>query len=86
MTNQEKATILPTNLRPAQAAKYLGISISKLAKLRMVRHRHLGPRFVKVAGCVVYRREDLDSWLQANIVDPLSDKCPASQTDHENDH
>lgn len=55
--------------RPPMAAEYTAISESKLAKLRMASNRHLGPRFAKVAGCVLYRRDDLDMWLAAHLVD-----------------
>ncbi|HBZ45319.1 MAG TPA: DNA-binding protein [Maritimibacter sp.] len=56
----------PANMRPARAAQYTGVSKSHLAKLRM---RGEGPTYAKVAGCVVYRRADLDAWLQDNLVD-----------------
>ena len=56
-----------SNLRAPQAAKYLGISKSKLAKLRMATNRAEGPRFSKIAGCVIYRRADLDAWIEANL-------------------
>lgn len=59
---------LPDNMRPIVAAMYTGVSISTLAKLRMVRNRHLGPKFAKMNGCVIYRRIDLDAWLEANLV------------------
>lgn len=55
-------------LRPKEAAKYLRLSESKLAKLRMAENRAKGPRFVKLAGCVVYRLEDLDQWVNAHVV------------------
>ncbi|MFD0980430.1 helix-turn-helix domain-containing protein [Tropicimonas aquimaris] len=58
----------PQNMRPSAAADYLGVSQSHLAKLRMEQNRHKGPAFSKVAGCVVYRRADLDAWLEANVV------------------
>jgi predicted DNA-binding transcriptional regulator AlpA len=57
-----------THLRPKEAARYLNLSESKLAKLRMARNRALGPRFIKLAGCVVYRRADLDAWLEAHVM------------------
>jgi predicted DNA-binding transcriptional regulator AlpA len=56
------------NLRPHDAARYLGVSVSMLNKLRMKRMRHQGPKFAKVCGCVVYRRADLDEWLSHNLV------------------
>ncbi|WP_425051532.1 hypothetical protein [Psychromarinibacter sp. S121] len=59
----------PDNMRPALAASYLGLSNSKLAKLRMELNRPAGPPFVKVAGCIVYRRADLDTWLESHLVE-----------------
>ena len=61
--------LFPDNMRPPVAAKYSGVSESKLAKLRMSANRQHGPRFVKVAGCIIYRRKDLDAWLSEHLVD-----------------
>lgn len=55
-------------MRPRDAARYLGVSASKLSKLRMEQNRALGPPFSKVAGVVVYRRTDLDRWLESQMV------------------
>ena len=52
------------HMRPRTAARYLGLSQSTLAKLRMAQNRHQGPSFSKVAGVVVYRKDDLDEWLE----------------------
>ena len=60
---------LPDNLRPRDAARYLGVSTSLLAKLRMREKRDCGPRFVKLSGCVIYRRSDLDAWLERNATE-----------------
>lgn len=58
----------PENLRTAEAAEYLGISVSKITKLRMAANRQDSPPFAKVAGCVIYRRKDLDEWLERHVV------------------
>jgi predicted DNA-binding transcriptional regulator AlpA len=58
----------PANLRTPEAADYVGISVSKITKLRMAANRRDSPPFVKVAGCVIYRRKDLDEWLERNVV------------------
>ena len=58
-------------LRPKDAAKYLNISISRIAKLRMEAQRADGPRYFKVAGCVLYRRDDLDAWVNAHAVEAV---------------
>ncbi len=58
----------PEYMRPHDAARYTGISGSTLAKLRMRANRANGPRFVKLSGCVIYRRSDLDDWIKENVV------------------
>lgn len=47
-------------LTPPEAAEYLGISASTLAKLRVYGG---GPAFLKLGRKVLYERADLDSWL-----------------------
>ena len=56
------------NMRTSEASHYLRIPESTLAKLRMRANRDRGPRFVKLSGTVIYRRADLDSWMEANVV------------------
>jgi hypothetical protein len=65
---QKIGSTFPDHMRPSLAAQYSGISMSTLAKLRMRHNRHRGPKFAKMSGCVVYRRGDLDAWLEANLV------------------
>lgn len=49
------------NLRTAAAARYLGVSVSALAKMRM---RGDGPPFVKMGSrIVIYRLRDLIAWM-----------------------
>lgn len=66
---QENLTSIQCNMRPAEAALYTGLSESKLAKLRMRHNRAIGPNFLKISGCVVYRRSDLDHWMDGHSVD-----------------
>lgn len=54
-------------MRPAEAAQYTRLSESTLAKLRMRDTQESGPRFSKHGGCVIYRREDLDAWIDGNL-------------------
>ena len=69
MQNQELQNgAWPDNMRPPEAAHYLRVSVSKLAKLRMRRNRDGGPRYVKLTGVVIYRRDDLDAWLSTHTV------------------
>lgn len=60
------------HLRPSEAADYTSLSLSTLAKLRMARNRAKGPRYLKIAGCVVYRRSDLDDWMGLHLVEAIS--------------
>ncbi|PWJ21425.1 Helix-turn-helix domain-containing protein [Jannaschia seohaensis] len=55
-------------LRPSEAAKYTGHSESTLAKLRMQHKRACGPVFIKRGGVVLYRRADLDAWLNGFVI------------------
>jgi predicted DNA-binding transcriptional regulator AlpA len=64
--------MLSENLRPRDAAQYLGVSESLLAKLRMRDRREIGPTFIKISGCILYRRSDLDAWLDQNAVEVKS--------------
>ncbi len=55
-------------LNEAEAAAYIGLSRSFLAKSRMQGHlknRTLAPPFIKIGHRVRYRRDDLDNWLES---------------------
>lgn len=56
-------------LRPSAASQYTGVSESTLAKLRMRNKRAEGPQFAKLSGCIIYRRADLDHWIENHFVD-----------------
>jgi predicted DNA-binding transcriptional regulator AlpA len=52
-------------MRPPEAAKYLGLSTSTLAKMRL---RGDGPVYLKLGKrTVAYRRVDLDAFLAQNL-------------------
>lgn len=70
--NTYSAKSQPDNMRPAQAALYTGLSESTLAKLRMRHNRDDGPRYLKISGCVIYRRSDLDHWMNNFVVEGAS--------------
>ena len=58
------------SLNEAQAANYLGISVSSLRKSRMngPRANHLPPPpYVKLGRRVIYRAADLASFLESNL-------------------
>ena len=69
MQNQaiQKPQFYPIRMRPAAAARYLGISPRYLAQLRAsgrLPFVRLGRR------CVLFERADLDRFLSAHRVDP----------------
>lgn len=51
-------------LRAEQAAQYLGLSASTLAKLRIYGN---SPRYMKLGRRVVYNTVDLDAWLTSHL-------------------
>jgi len=57
-------------LTPREAANYLGLSTSWLAKLRLTGE---GPPFLKLGRQVRYWRADLDAWLSARLRRSTSD-------------
>lgn len=61
------------NLRPADAALYLNLSASTLAKMRL---RGDGPPYVKAGPRVVlYRISDLEAWLTERLRHSTSEDC-----------
>ncbi|WP_420417417.1 helix-turn-helix transcriptional regulator [Pacificispira sp.] len=51
-------------LRTDDAARYIGLSASTMAKLRL---SGKGPQYIKTGRIVLYRPADLDSWLDAQL-------------------
>lgn len=64
------------NFTTAQAAEYLNLSEAYMRELRMDGARHnrmTPPPFVRLSSRkVIYRKSDLDAWLEANLVTPKS--------------
>lgn len=60
---------VPENMKPSEAARYLNISESYLAKTRMVSDPRDGPPFARVGKAIIYRRIDLDQWLASRIAE-----------------
>lgn len=59
----------PPNLKTAEAARYLRKSTRTLIRWRNAR---IGPKFVRAGGSILYRRCDLDAFLEANTVTPMA--------------
>jgi predicted DNA-binding transcriptional regulator AlpA len=73
-------TMSNPTLTAEAAAKILGLATSTLAKLRLTGN---GPVYCKLGRRVVYRREDLEAWLQSRVVRNTSDadaRVPKSLT------
>jgi predicted DNA-binding transcriptional regulator AlpA len=55
-------TVFAECMRASDVARYLALSTSTLAKMRL---RGDGPRFIKAGPrAVTYRKSDLDAWLE----------------------
>lgn len=61
---------LPKVIGAKAAARYVGLSESTLAKLRLNGN---GPTYCKLGRRVVYRLTDLDQWLQSRTARDTSD-------------
>lgn len=61
----DKGKINPTALPTKQAAEYLGVAKQTLANWRNLGK---GPNYVKLDTAVLYRVQDLDDWLAAQVV------------------
>jgi len=61
---------LPACMRTPEAARYVGLSVSSLMKMRMT---DAGPPFLRVGTkAVAYRQADLDAWLETRVRRPRS--------------
>lgn len=57
--------VVPATFNTTEAATYLGISPSKLSRLR---HSGRSPPYIRISTSIRYRREDLDRWLEQQMV------------------
>ena len=61
-----------------QAASYLRVCVQTLRKDRTFKH-HLKVPFLRIGGRVVYRKSDLDKWLDHQVVNAVGSPAePAS--------
>lgn len=56
-------------LRPAEVSREYRVSEQTLSNWRWSRR---GPRFLKAGGRVLYRRSDVERWLDDNATDPAA--------------
>jgi predicted DNA-binding transcriptional regulator AlpA len=61
---------LPKVISAKAAARFVGLSASTLAKLRLNGN---GPAYCKLGRRVVYRVSDLESWLESRVARDTSD-------------
>lgn len=65
-TKPSTPSIAPAAMVTTEAAVYIGRDPKTLANWRSL---GIGPSFVKAdGGGVLYRRVDLDAWLEANLI------------------
>ena len=64
------SVLLPKVLTAKTAARFVGLSESTLAKLRLNGN---GPVYCKLGRRVLYRPVDLEQWLQSRVVRDTSD-------------
>ena len=64
------AGLPPRYLRTPEAARFVGLSIRTLEKHRIY---GTGPRYSKLGGRVVYRLEDLQTWVERGAKASTSD-------------
>lgn len=65
MTATTTPRIASPHLTPEEAAEYLSIGNSTMKKWRLAGE---GPRYAKFGKSVRYRVEDLDAWIEENLV------------------
>lgn len=76
-------TDMPGVLPASEAARFIGLSQSTLAKLRLNGN---GPIYCKLGRRVVYRREDLATWLESRVARNTTDadaRLPKSLTEQQ---
>ena len=61
-------------LNTRETARYLGVSEVFIKKRRRL---GTGPRFYRIGGRVIYKRADLDAFLQAHVVEPRRAREPS---------
>jgi predicted DNA-binding transcriptional regulator AlpA len=67
-----------TYTRAPGAAKYVGLAVSTLAKLRVSGY---GPKYSKLGRAVVYSYAELDAWLNSLQRSSTSAKVRSAETD-----
>jgi len=61
---------IPNYLTRKAVSEYYPIPFSTLSKLAMSKNRHKGPAFLKRGSSVIYKREDIEAWLDSHRIEP----------------
>ena len=61
-------------MKGADAAKYIGLSQSTLDTMRS---KGRGPRYLRIGGRVYYRKDDLDAYIEAGVVEAVDSRAIA---------
>lgn len=69
------AAVVLDRVNNEKAAAYLGISAKTLNNWR---HQGKGPRFLRIGNRVMYRRKDLDSYLETRTVETDDSRAAAA--------
>lgn len=56
-------------LKPPQVQAEYGVPVSSLANLRWLRK---GPRYIKLGRTILYRRVDIEAWINSQAVEPVA--------------
>jgi predicted DNA-binding transcriptional regulator AlpA len=71
-------TIEQGRLRPKEAAQYIGVSLSAMAKWRI---RGEGPPFHRLGPrLVVYFKDEIDAWIARRVSVPLTPRHHVNRT------
>jgi len=61
-------------MKVADAARYIGLSQSTLDTMRS---KGRGPRYLRIGGRVYYRKDDLDAYIEAGVVETADSRAIA---------
>ena len=72
--SQQTANAVADRLNVENAARHLGLSASTLNKMRS---EGRGPRYMRLGSRVFYRRQDLDAYVEAGVVETTDSRATA---------
>ncbi|WP_342316685.1 helix-turn-helix domain-containing protein [Lysobacter sp. FW306-1B-D06B] len=72
--SQQTVNAVADRLSVENAARHLGLSASTLNKMRS---EGRGPRYMRLGSRVFYRRQDLDAYVEAGVVETTDSRAIA---------